>query len=69
MNEVQRQVLYIRDVCAMLGATRDRVRGMIDRGELPKPFRLGRRLAWRRGDVEQAIDALAEQANRERMTA
>ena len=54
----EQRVLYIDDVCAMLGASRDAVRGMIRRGELPRPGKIGRRLAWRRDAIESMIESV-----------
>jgi len=54
----QQKILYIDDVCSMLGASRDAVRGMIRRGELPQPGKIGRRLAWRRDTIERVIESV-----------
>jgi len=56
MTEVQRQVLYIDDVCGRLGMSRDAVRGAVKRGHVPRPGRLGRRWAWDRREFERWLE-------------
>jgi predicted DNA-binding transcriptional regulator AlpA len=47
-------VLYLADVAKLYGRTEAAIRSANARGApwLPAPFKLGRRLAWRRVDVE-----------------
>lgn len=56
-------VLYIADLAKKLGRTEAAIRSGINRGVdwLPKPFPMGRRIAWRRADVDAF---LAEQAKK-----
>ena len=61
-RQIQQEVLYMPDACAMLGTTRDTIRSMVRRGELPAPFRLGKRVAWRRVDMAQALEKKAREA-------
>ena len=54
-------VLYVADLARMLGRTETAVRAAVNRSApwLPPSFPMGRRLAWRRDDVEKF---LAQQA-------
>ncbi len=55
------EVIYVSQLATLLGRTEAAIRSAINRGAdwLPKPFPMGRRLAWRRVDVDRF---LAEQA-------
>ncbi|WP_443134968.1 helix-turn-helix transcriptional regulator [Halorhodospira sp. 9621] len=50
------KILYIEDLERGLGASRDAIRGMVRRGELPRPAKLGRRLVWRKEEIEHWLD-------------
>lgn len=61
-------VLYVADLAKMLGRTETAVRAAAGRGAkwLPPPFPMGRRLAWRREDVEAHIAAQANASRKPR---
>ena len=42
------------------------IRRMVHYGQLPQPFILAHRKRWRVGDIKDHIDAMAEQAQKER---
>lgn len=55
-------VLYVADLAKKLGRTEAAIRAAINRSAewLPKPFPMGRRLAWRREDVDAFLKNQAE---------
>ena len=63
-----RQILYVEDMAELLGTTVDAVRHHIQRDKdrqdkaLPAHFRIGRRVAWRRGEVDAFYGSKAAQA-------
>lgn len=59
-------VLYVHDLAKMLGRTESAIRAAVNRSAdwLPPPFPMGRRLAWRRADVEAFLAARAQQTGR-----
>lgn len=59
------EVLYVPDIAKLLGLTEAAVRGHYYRrsGAIPKGFKLGAKLAWRRATV---IEFLAERERRAR---
>lgn len=59
------EVLYVPDLAKLLGLTEAAVRGHYYRrsGAIPKGFKLGAKLAWRRATV---IEFLAERERRAR---
>jgi predicted DNA-binding transcriptional regulator AlpA len=64
MNEPQ--VLYVPDMAKMLGRTEAAIRTAVNRGAewLPPSFPMGRRIAWRRADVDAFIAAQAKKTAR-----
>lgn len=52
------EVLYVPDLARMLGMTEAAVRGHFYRrsGAIPKGFKLGAKLAWRRATVLQFLE-------------
>lgn len=63
MTQQQTDVLYVADLAKKLGRTEAAIRAAVNRGAdwLPPSFPMGRRLAWRREDVDRF---LAEQAKK-----
>lgn len=59
------EVLYVPDLARMLGMTEAAIRGHYYRrsGAIPRGFKLGAKLAWRRATV---IEFLAERERRAR---
>lgn len=59
-------VLYVADLAKLLGRTEAAIRTGVNRGVewLPKPFPMGRRLAWRRQDVDDFLAAQAGKTDR-----
>ena len=51
MDDVE--LVYVADLERRLRVSRDAVRAMVRRGELPRPAKLGRRSVWRREDIDQ----------------
>lgn len=53
----QPQVLYVPQLAAQLGRTEAAIRSAVNRGAdwLPPPFPMGRRLAWRKEDVDRFL--------------
>ena len=62
MIEPERRLLYSEEVCRVLGVTREQLRGMVRRGELPQPGKLGRRVVWRRDHIESAVERITATA-------
>lgn len=62
---METEVLYVPDLAKLLGMTEAAVRGAYYRrsGAIPKGFKLGAKLAWRRATV---IEFLAERERRAR---
>lgn len=59
------QLLTIDQVAEALGCSRRNVARLHDRGAIPQPVKLGKRLRWRRGEIETWIEeGLPTQANR-----
>lgn len=54
----EQQILYVPDLARMLGMTEASVRGHFYRrsGAIPKGFKLGTKLAWRRATVLQFLE-------------
>jgi predicted DNA-binding transcriptional regulator AlpA len=59
-------VLFIPELSRLLGMTEAAVRGHYYRrsGAIPRGFKLGRRLAWRRSTVQAFLADLERRANR-----
>ena len=55
-------VMGIKDVADRLDRSVEGVRKMIERGNIPAPFKLGHRLAWRRVDFDQWLERKAAEA-------
>lgn len=57
------EVLYVQQLAQLLGRSEAAIRAAANRQSawLPPPFPMGRRLAWRRSDVDKF---LAEQAKK-----
>lgn len=53
------EVLYVQDLARMLGMTEAAVRGHYYRrsGAIPKGFKLGNKIAWRRASVLEFLKA------------
>lgn len=51
---MQSDVLYVPQLATALGLTEAAVRGHVYRrtGAIPKPFKMGRKLAWRQATVQ-----------------
>jgi len=62
MIEPERRLLYSEEVCRVLGVTREQLRGMVRRGEIPEPGRLGRRLVWSREAIDRAVERITNAA-------
>lgn len=64
VNEAQ--ILYVPQLAAMLGRTEAAIRSAVNRGAdwLPPSFPMGRRLAWRRNDVEAFLAQQAKKGGR-----
>lgn len=62
----QPDILYVTDLAKMLGRTETAIRAAVNRGVswIPAPFYMGRRIAWRREQVEQFIDDSAKKIGR-----
>lgn len=52
------EVLYVADLARLLGMTETAVRGAYYRrsGAIPKAFKLGAKIAWRRSTVMQFLE-------------
>lgn len=59
-------VLYVADLARKLGRTESAIRAGVNRSVdwLPPAFPMGRRLAWRRVDVESFLAAKAKNTGR-----
>jgi predicted DNA-binding transcriptional regulator AlpA len=59
-------VIYVADLAKQLGRTETAIRAAVNRGVdwLPKSFKMGHRIAWRRADVEKFVAAQAKQTDR-----
>lgn len=59
-------VLYVPDLAQKLGRTDAAIRAAVNRGAdwLPPSFPMGRRLAWRRADVDSFLAAQAKNTGR-----
>lgn len=62
----QSDVLYVSDLAAKLGRTESAIRTAVNRGAewLPPSFHMGRRLAWRRVDVEAFLSSQSQNTRR-----
>lgn len=58
-------VLYVPQLAKLLGRTDAAIRTAVNRGAdwLPKPFRMGVRLAWRREDVDRFLEERSKQTD------
>lgn len=65
MNQ-QSDILYVPDLARKLGRTESAIRTAVNRGAnwLPPSFPMGRRLAWRRVDVESFLTSQAKNTRR-----
>jgi predicted DNA-binding transcriptional regulator AlpA len=61
LDKERDQFLTAREVCQILRITRAGLFGLVRRGILPQPFRLGRILRWSASELKAALDALAAQ--------
>jgi len=57
----QEQFMTAGEVCQMLRITRAGLFGLVRRGILPPPYKLGRILRWNKAEVKAALNALAPQ--------
>jgi len=66
MSQQQPDVLYVPDLARKLGRTESAIRTAVNRGAewLPPSFPMGRRLAWRRVDVESFLTAQSKNVKR-----
>jgi predicted DNA-binding transcriptional regulator AlpA len=64
VNEAQ--ILYVPQLAAILGRTEAAIRSAVNRGAdwLPPSFPMGRRLAWRREDVDSFLAQQAKKGGR-----
>lgn len=60
------EVIYVAELAALMGKSEVAVRQALNRGVdwLPAPFYLGRRLAWRRTDVQHWLAERAQETQR-----
>lgn len=65
MNQ-QPDILYVPDLARKLGRTEAAIRTAVNRGAswIPPSFPMGRRLAWRRADVESFLSDQAKNTRR-----
>ena len=65
MNQ-QSEILYVPELARIMGRTEAALRGAINRGAdwVPPSFHIGRRIAWRRHDVDAWFAKQAQQARR-----
>jgi predicted DNA-binding transcriptional regulator AlpA len=61
LDKERDQFLTAREVCQMLRITRAGLFGLVKRGILPPPYKLGRILRWNKAEVKAALSALAPQ--------
>jgi predicted DNA-binding transcriptional regulator AlpA len=64
LDKERDQFLTAREVCQMLRImriTRAGLFGLVKRGILPQPYKLGRILRWNKAEVKAALNALAPQ--------
>ncbi len=54
--------LFVREAEVLIGACKPTLLDWARRGAFPAPLRIGRRLAWRREDVEEWLARQAEAA-------
>lgn len=66
MQQQQSEVMYCAELAALMGRSEVAIRQAINRGVdwLPAPFYLGRRMAWRRVDVQRWLSERAQQVQR-----
>lgn len=59
-------VLYVADLARMLGRTETAIRAAVNRGVswLPPSFTMGKRIAWRRADVDRFLAEASKQTGR-----
>lgn len=59
------EILYVPDMAAKLGKTEAAIRQAFYRGAdwLPKPFRMGSRIAWRVKDVDAFFEARSQKTD------
>jgi predicted DNA-binding transcriptional regulator AlpA len=59
-------ILYVHDLARMLGRTEGAIRAAVNRGAqwLPPSFAMGRRLAWRKEDVDKFLATQAKKTAR-----
>lgn len=60
---MQAEILTTEDVCKYLGVSEPTLYRFIKKGTIPKPFKMGGN-RWRRSDIESAVAAMAEEANK-----
>lgn len=62
----QPAVLYVAQMAALLGRTEAAIRAAVNREVewLPPPFYMGRRVAWRKEDVDRFLAAQAKKTDR-----
>lgn len=63
---MNQEILYIDDVAAILGKKYPAVQAMVQRGQIPAPFTLGGRSAWRRATIDAWIEGLEADAKAKR---
>jgi excisionase family DNA binding protein len=63
------EVICQKDAAASLGVSPNTIKAMVQRGEIPAPFRLGRRKCWSRSHwrafLEEKAGAAVRVANRD----
>lgn len=62
----QPEVIYVAEMAALMGRSEVAIRQALNRGVswLPPPFYLGRRVAWRRSDVQQWLEQRSKETRR-----
>lgn len=59
---MESDLLYVADMAKKYGKTESAIRQAVLRGDdwVPQPFRVGKRMAWRRDDVEAFLADLSK---------
>jgi predicted DNA-binding transcriptional regulator AlpA len=59
---LQPAVIGLPDLAAILGSAPRTVEQLLSQGQLPRPFRIGRRRVWLRRDIEEFLEDAARAA-------
>lgn len=65
MRNVDQDVLYVPEMARKFGKTEAAIRQAVNRGAewLPRPFKLGTRIAWRVADVDAFLAEQSKQTD------